>query len=366
MFRSVNYGQSFVYSDSLITGGLEVGTEPGELYGIKNLNPGNWGPYAIYYRCDYDSVFVQQCILDSTVASWAFPTLSRGSEQGELYLICWDSLYRYNIYRSIDYGQSFQQQFQSEPIDTYFWSVFFTAGREQGSFYVMMYSFDYFGINTDLKIYYSNDYAQTFTEYYHHIDEALPVELSSFTAIVIQSNLVQLQWVTQSESNMIGYNVYRCQLDNLESAMQINSSIIPAQNSSTQQSYTFTDEEIETGKTYYYWLESMDLDGTNEYFGPVSITIENPDVPEYPEITELKSAYPNPFNPTTTIEFDIKENETGIFSIFNLKGQIVVSESFVAGNHSYKWNANKYSSGVYFYKLQSESYSKVFKMLMLK
>ena len=366
LHRSTDYGSYFTLVNHSIGAVAEIGTDVGEIYMIQASPWPNIEPFEILYSDDYGENFTQHCIIDTAITGYSYPILTRGVEAGELYMITWDFSYRYNIYRSTDYGQNFEQQFQSEPIDTYFWSVFFTAGREQGSFYVMMYSFDNYGINTDLKIYYSNDNAQTFTEYYHHIDETLPVELSSFTAIVTQSNFVQLQWVTQSETNMIGYNVYRNLLDNLESSHQLNLSIIPAHNSTTEQSYIFTDEEVETGKTYYYWLESMDLDGTNEYFGPASITIENPDVPEYPGLTELKSAYPNPFNPTTTIEFNIKENEIGIFSIFNLKGQIVVSEKFESGNYSFKWNADQLSSGVYFYKLQTESYFKVDKVLMLK
>ncbi len=103
-----------------------------------------------------------------------------------------------------------------------------------------------------------------------------------------------------------------------------------------------------------------------ELFGPISLTMESPEIIELPSITLLKPAYPNPFNPTTTIAFDIKEGEKGTLTIFNVKGQKVISEKFNEGRHAYKWSPIKQASGVYLYKLQTESYSKISKMLMLK
>lgn len=83
-------------------------------------------------------------------------------------------------------------------------------------------------------------------------------------------------------------------------------------------------------------------------------------------LTKLYKNHPNPFNPETNIQFDIKENESGVLSIFNMKGQIVVSQSFNSGRHNYLWNAQNHSSGVYFYKLQTESIIETKKMLLLK
>jgi hypothetical protein len=58
--------------------------------------------------------------------------------------------------------------------------------------------------------------------------------------------------------------------------------------------------------------------------------------------------------------------ENAKFEIYNLKGQLITSEVFEPGRHIYNWNAEGYASGVYFYKLQTESYSKVNKMMLLK
>jgi len=85
---------------------------------------------------------------------------------------------------------------------------------------------------------------------------------------------------------------------------------------------------------------------------------------------------PNPFNPETTISFDITSETTKSteLTIYNLKGQKVkqlVNERLSAGSYSYRWNGrddnNKSAaSGMYFYKLQVDGKQKTKKMLLLK
>jgi hypothetical protein len=94
--------------------------------------------------------------------------------------------------------------------------------------------------------------------------------------------------------------------------------------------------------------------------------VSSSEVTEIASINTLSSNFPNPFNPITDINFSVKGSETGILTIYNAKGQVVENKKFTSGVHSYTWNADKYSSGIYFYKLQTESFSEVKKMLMLK
>ncbi|MCD4817903.1 MAG: PKD domain-containing protein [Candidatus Cloacimonetes bacterium] len=82
--------------------------------------------------------------------------------------------------------------------------------------------------------------------------------------------------------------------------------------------------------------------------------------------TKLISNYPNPFNPVTAIEFNIKESETGVLKIYNVKGQIIGTKRFESGYHNYIWNAEKHTSGIYFYQLQTETFSQVKKMILMK
>jgi hypothetical protein len=199
-------------------------------------------------------------------------------------------------------------------------------------------------------------------------DNPLPVVLSSFAAIQTSNNFAQINWTTQSETNLLGYNLYRNTENTNSGSQKINSQMIYAENSSIGSNYSYTDETVEYEQPYYYWLESVELSGNTELFGPVSMTLENPEnnAPELPNMTILKQNYPNPFNPSTIIEFSIKENETGKLSIFNVKGQLIENKEFQTGVHSYHWNAEKFSSGMYFYRLQTQSVSQIKKMMMMK
>jgi flagellar hook assembly protein FlgD len=80
----------------------------------------------------------------------------------------------------------------------------------------------------------------------------------------------------------------------------------------------------------------------------------------------LQNNYPNPFNPSTTINCAIKDGEVGTLTIYNARGQVVKKQSLDAGEHTLNWNGTAYGSGVYLYKLETESYTKTRKMIMIK
>jgi len=88
-----------------------------------------------------------------------------------------------------------------------------------------------------------------------------------------------------------------------------------------------------------------------------------------PAVTSLKQNYPNPFNAETVIPFELKNPGDVNLSIYNLAGQVVenlIDGNLNAGQHSVTWDASKYSSGVYFYKLQIGSFMTTKKMNLLK
>ncbi len=200
-------------------------------------------------------------------------------------------------------------------------------------------------------------------------DSPLPVTLSSFTAIY-ENGYPIINWITQSESDNIGWNVYRAVSYNFGQAQILNLNTIPGNGTTSEPSfYSFTDEyEVQENSTYWYWLESISGSGETESFGPVSLTItpDGNEIPEIPLETALHQNFPNPFNPSTLISFEIKEGENGILSIYNIKGQLIVKEEFGEGRHSYTWDADNHSSGIYLYKLQAKRYSKIMKMLLVK
>jgi Secretion system C-terminal sorting domain len=197
-------------------------------------------------------------------------------------------------------------------------------------------------------------------------DNPLPVTLTSFEANFSKNNVV-LNWITQSETDNLGFNLFRSENENgYENSLSLNSTLIPGMGiTSTPSNYSFADEyPVIEGHTYYYWLQSVSTTNELELFGPVDLEI--PNIGQLPTITMLEANFPNPFNPETTIAFNIKENETGILSIFNLKGEKILKQEFEAGNHQYHWNADGLSSGVYFYKLASPTINMTRKMILIK
>lgn len=203
-------------------------------------------------------------------------------------------------------------------------------------------------------------------------DNPTPVELSSFTTTLYASNYVKIAWTTQSESNLIGYNVYRSETNNLSDALNITPISVSATNTSTTQTYSIDDYEVVTGHTYYYWLQSEELGGTSQFFGPVSETLESTETPQFNGVSRIaKNAYPNPFKTNTTITVDLKANETGTIAIFNVLGQVVRTFSVnQQGQHTINWDGrdskgSSCSSGIYFYRFSTPTTSQTQKLIIV-
>ena len=84
---------------------------------------------------------------------------------------------------------------------------------------------------------------------------------------------------------------------------------------------------------------------------------------------ELKQNYPNPFNPVTNLEFEISELGFVTLKIYNELGREIstlVSTRLKPGTYKYNFDASNLTSGIYFYKLESNSFSDTKKMLLIK
>ena len=83
----------------------------------------------------------------------------------------------------------------------------------------------------------------------------------------------------------------------------------------------------------------------------------------------LKQNYPNPFNPNTNISFSLPSGETVVLKIYNSIGQEIstlINSDFNAGNYTANFNADKLSSGIYFYTLTAGNFSASKKMMLIK
>jgi photosystem II stability/assembly factor-like uncharacterized protein len=83
----------------------------------------------------------------------------------------------------------------------------------------------------------------------------------------------------------------------------------------------------------------------------------------------LEQNYPNPFNPSTDIYFTIPSKGFVTLKVYDLLGREIatlVAGVASAGNHSVRWNASSFSSGIYFYRLQTEKYSETKKLVLIR
>ena len=104
-------------------------------------------------------------------------------------------------------------------------------------------------------------------------------------------------------------------------------------------------------------------------FEEVRVALSGVAGPNVPASYSLKQNYPNPFNPSTEIAFDLPKAGHVELSIFNVLGQEVdqlVDDTYDAGSHIVTWDASRYSSGVYFYRISSENFTETKKMMLLK
>ena len=193
--------------------------------------------------------------------------------------------------------------------------------------------------------------------------DIVPVELTSFSADVVGNNIV-LNWVTATEINNSGFAIERGE-DNINFS---HIGFVAGSGTTTEtRNYTFTDNSV-TSSTYYYRLKQIDYNGSYEFSEVIEVEIGLP-----AEFT-LEQNYPNPFNPATSIRFTLPVDAKVKIGVYNLLGEKVsevVNKEFEAGTHIVEFNADSFTSGVYFYQIDAsgsngKTFSNVKKMTLLK
>ncbi len=202
-------------------------------------------------------------------------------------------------------------------------------------------------------------------------DDALPVELNSFTA-ALNGRDINLKWETETEVNSYGFEIQRLQDYKIEKLQDwINIGFVQGHgNSNSPKSYSFTDNNVNSGK-YIYRLKMVDNDGSYEYSPEVETEIGVPN--EY----LLSQNYPNPFNPATKIEYQLPFESNVTIELYNITGErveVLVNQEQAAGYYSVEVNSSqiRLSSGVYIYRMtavsskDAKNYTHLKKMVLLK
>ena len=199
-------------------------------------------------------------------------------------------------------------------------------------------------------------------------DEQVPIELSSFVGSVIEDRVV-LNWATASQTNNAGFRVLRS-IDG-ETYEAVSELIAGAGTTDQLMDYMFEDTSLPAAEIVYYVLEQIDLDGTVNLSNPIEVLLGA----RFILPTEFASAvYPNPFNPRTTISYDLPTSTDVSIIIYDAIGQEIrqlVSQHYTAGRYSVQWDAKDHmgrsvGSGVYIAKIKAGPNTAIQKMLLLK
>jgi hypothetical protein len=207
------------------------------------------------------------------------------------------------------------------------------------------------------------------------VSTIIPVELVSFMCSVNENN-VTLNWMTATETNNMGFQIERGKTkDARREEWDIIGFINGNGTTTLQQTYSFNDENLDAGN-YQYRLKQMDFDGSYSYSNIIEAEIVSPNK------FILEQNFPNPFNPSTTIRYTIStppsssplakgRNEVGfvtlkVYDVLGNEVATLVNEVQSSGYYEVEFDAEKLSSGIYFYELIAGNLIQTRKMILLR
>jgi photosystem II stability/assembly factor-like uncharacterized protein len=126
-------------------------------------------------------------------------------------------------------------------------------------------------------------------------------------------------------------------------------------------------------ETKYFWrVKAMNIDGTSPFssiWSFVTPTLTSINGGGLPKKYQLDQNYPNPFNPTTVISYGMPKNSFVKLAIYDELGRevkVLVNQEETAGNHSVNFDASTLPSGIYFYRIQTRTFTQTKKLVLLK
>lgn len=185
-----------------------------------------------------------------------------------------------------------------------------------------------------------------------------------------------LNWnkVSVSEGNdtTLKYAVYRVTSEQKPTIEEINSDVrnLIAVTGGT----TFTDASPGTGAPNWYVVTAVNRNSDESEPSafvetPILTSNEDSNVFELPKQVVLEQNYPNPFNPSTKISFSVPNAEQLTLKVYDMLGRevaVLANGLYNSGKHSVQFDASRFSSGIYFYTLQTTQLSITKRMVLLK
>lgn len=187
----------------------------------------------------------------------------------------------------------------------------------------------------------------------------VPVELTSFTAIQ-QGNGILLEWTTASETNNFGFEIEKSTDGNI---FTTEAFVAGKGTTLSETNYSYFIKDLPIGEIFVR-LKQIDHDGTKTF-----TKVEKIYFSLVPDAVTIYNNYPNPFNPSTTIQFGLPEASDVKLEVFNAMGEKVrvIENGFrEAGQHQISFDASGLNSGVYFVRLISKNGQSIRKVSLLK
>ncbi len=178
------------------------------------------------------------------------------------------------------------------------------------------------------------------------------ITLESFTATAREGRVL-VAWKVSREENHAGYNLYRLEdVGGGADYVKLNEALIVGRSP-----YEFEDGGVKAGTAYKYLLESVDLSGGKERFGPARVEVPT----AQKRVFALAQSYPNPARTAATIKFALPEATTAELEVYDLSGRRVAtlySGAAEAGEREVVWNlagddGSAVAPGVYIYRLRT-------------
>jgi len=243
------------------------------------------------------------------------------------------------------YGFVAPTLFDSTVVSGMHWSVFYVSGQtaDPGTFY------------------------ESLPDSGYSVDNLIP-SVPTGLAALIQGHNVQLRWDQPTDPDVNYFSIYRSTTSGFTPS--------PSNRVGYSSGTEFVDTNLVNG-SYYYKLTATDFSGNAggpSVELPINVTSVHEQEGSVPKVFALFQNYPNPFNPITQIRFSIPKRAKVELSVYNILGQKVttlLNEELEAGNYTSTWNGKDdkgfdVSSGIYFYKLNSNEFSATKKMLLVR
>ncbi len=195
-----------------------------------------------------------------------------------------------------------------------------------------------------------------------HPEGAIPVELTSFDAVLMASGAARLNWATSSETNNAGFEVEYLLGD--EGDWQSVGYVEGNGTTTETNNYSFTSDILERGGVHHFRLKQVDFDGQFEYSQQVEVAVD------VPGSYVLESAYPNPFNPSTTVRFSVAQSQNVTMTLYDALGRQVADlyDGYAEANRfeSVRVDGSSLPSGTYTVRLEGDNVLGTTRIVLVK